>query len=137
MAIEKNIQQFFTAYLEMAALQQQLEPFSYLERLDEDFIYSNYLTSWPLETKLVDKTLSTDEKVTLLNINLRFSHHLISQLHPQDERRVPALLPVEESLRNQFEHLSKKVKESEDKLKSITADKDGAKKFEELEARIL
>jgi len=50
---------------------------------------------------------------------------------------VPALLPVEESLRNQFEHLSKKVKESEDKLKSITADKDGAKKFEELEARIL
>ncbi len=50
---------------------------------------------------------------------------------------MPALLPVEESLRNQFEHLSNKVRESEDKLKLIKAENDSAKKFEELEVRML
>ena len=50
---------------------------------------------------------------------------------------MPALLPVEESLRNQFEHLSKKVRESEEKLMAIPAEKNGGEKFEELEARML
>ena len=44
----------------------------YLGDLNEDFLYKNYSTHWPIQMTTADK-LSLEDQVCILNLNLRFA----------------------------------------------------------------
>ncbi len=44
----------------------------YLGELNEDFLYKNYSTHWPIQMTAADN-LSLEDQVTILNLNLRFA----------------------------------------------------------------
>ncbi len=81
MSKEKKIKEFLTFYSEIDILYKKLVPFQYLEELNEDFLYTNYLTHWPIEVKSSDN-ISMEDQVRILNLNLRFVTSQLSQMKP-------------------------------------------------------
>ena len=76
-AIEKQINEFLTTYEEVDILHKQLVPYAYLENLNEDFLYNNYLTHWPIDVKNSDN-ISLEDQVSILNLNLKFANSQLS-----------------------------------------------------------
>ncbi len=76
-AYEKQINQFLTTYSELEILHKQLVTYAYLEDLNEDFLYMNYLAHWPIEVKSSDD-ISLEDQDCILNLNLRFATSQLS-----------------------------------------------------------
>ncbi len=77
MAIEKQINEFLTSYAELDILHKELVPFAYLENLNEDFLYNNYLTHWPIDLRSSDN-INLEDQVSILNLNLKFANSQLS-----------------------------------------------------------
>jgi hypothetical protein len=71
MANEKQINEFLTTYSELEILHKLLVSYAYLEDLNEDFLYNNYLTHWPIDVRSSDN-ISQEDHASILNLNLKF-----------------------------------------------------------------
>ena len=77
MANEKQINEFLTNYSELEIIHKQLVSYAYLESLNDDFLYNNYLTHWPIDLKNSDN-ISLEDQVSILNLNLKFANSQLS-----------------------------------------------------------
>lgn len=76
---------------EMPEIQKNLDSLSYLVELSEDMIFRNFLTVWPNYAPLSQAPLSTDDKLTLLDLRIR-SLNARMQKDPQVDS-IPLLPP--------------------------------------------
>ena len=77
MANEKQINEFLTTYSELEILHKLLVSYAYLEDLNEDFLYNNYLTHWPIDLRSSDN-INLEDQVSILNLNLKFANSQLS-----------------------------------------------------------
>jgi hypothetical protein len=77
MANEKQINEFLTNYSELEIIHKQLVSYAYLESLNDDFLYNNYLTHWPIDLKNSDN-INLEDQVSILNLNLKFANSQLS-----------------------------------------------------------
>ena len=72
-----NIEKFFSECREIENLKREVDQRRYLEDLSEDFLFNNYFTFWSRHCSLTDQSLTPEDKVTILNLKLRFTNQNI------------------------------------------------------------
>ncbi len=70
-AKDKKVDEFLSSFSHLDTYSMRLNSLMYLDELNEDFLFKNYLTHWPADIKSTDG-LNMEDKFTILNFNIRF-----------------------------------------------------------------